>query len=81
MQMYKLLEEGKSCSLYRTKYADGHYKYMIKDIDGDVIAMTVTSSNVPPDKYYELVKTYDIEKIYAEKRAIHKRWIEQFVEK
>lgn len=81
MQKYKLLEEGKSCSLYRMKYNDGYYKYLVKDEEGDSLAMAVIESVCPPENMVRLVKEYDIKKVHAERRAEHKKWEKQFVEK
>lgn len=80
MQKYKLLKQGKDCALYRMKYDDGNYKYMVKDNEGDVLAMHVVPFSSAPVELVELVDTYDLEKIHAEKRAEHDKWVKEFVE-
>lgn len=82
MQKYKLIEQGKDCALYRMAYTDGyHFKYLVKDKEGDILSMAVIQSMTPPQDMLDLVKSYDLEKIHAERRAEHKKWVEQFVEK
>lgn len=81
MQKYKLLEQGKDCALYRMTYSDGTYKYMVKDVEGDILAMAVTHAGCPPDTMQKLVRTYDLSKVHAERRAEHNKWVEEFVEK
>ena len=81
MQKYKLLKQGKDCALYRLCYTDPvRYKYMVKDTEGDVIAMCVVANRNAPEDLVKLVDTYDLEKIHAEKRAEHSKWVKEFVE-
>ena len=80
MQKYKCIKQGKDCALYVMKYEDGNYKYMVKDKEGDVISMQVNPFCFAPDIMTELVDTYDLEKIHAEKRAEHDKWVKEFVE-
>lgn len=80
MQKYHIVKQGKDCALYMMKYNDGDYKYMVKDKEGDVIGMSVNSSPCPPTTLTDLVDTYDLEKIHAEKRAEHDKWVKEFVE-
>ena len=79
MQKYHLVKQGKDCALYRLPYSDGTVKYMVKDKEGDVIAMKVQPYPVVVDDLLELVDTYDLEKIHAEKRAEHDKWVKDFV--
>ena len=82
MQKYKLIEQGKDCALYRMGYDDDyHYKFLVKDKEGDILSMCVIQSRTPPQDMVELVKTYDLEKIHAERMAEHNKWVERFVEK
>lgn len=80
MQKYKLLKQGKDCALYKLEYRDGTVKHMVKDKEGDIIAMSVQTPPVVLDDMTELVDTYDLEKIHAEKRAEHDKWVKEFVE-
>lgn len=81
MQKYKLLKQGKDCALYGLRYDDDTNKYLVKDTEGDVLAMAVTRLSSPPSRFVELVDTYDLRKVHAERRAEHKKWEKQFVEK
>lgn len=80
MQKYHLVKQGKDCALYRLSYADGTVKYMVKDNEGDVIAMKIQQYPVTVDDLIEIVDTYDLEKIHAERRAEHDKWVNEFVE-
>lgn len=81
MQKYQLLKQGKDCALYVMKYADGTLKHIIKDKEGDVIIMCVGNPTEEQlNKLFEKVDTYDLEKIHAEKRAEHDKWVKEFVE-
>ena len=80
MQKYKCIKQGKDCALYVMKYEDGTLKHMVKDKEGDIIAMSVRKPPVILDEMTELVDTYDLEKIHAEKRAEHDKWVKEFVE-
>lgn len=80
MQKYQLVKQGKDCALYRLPYADGTVKYMVKDNEGDVIAMKVQQYPVIVTDLIEIVDNYDLEKIHAEKRAEHDKWVKEFVE-
>ena len=80
MQKYRCIRQGKDCALYCTKYNDGDYKYMVKDKEGDVIGMSVNPSPYPPTTLIDMVDTYDLEKIHADKRAEHDKWVKEFVE-
>jgi len=81
MQKYKLLKQGKDCALYRLCYTNPvRYKFLVKDKEGDLIAMCVTATCNAPDDFVELVDTYDLDKIHAEKRAEHDKWVKEFVE-
>ena len=81
MQKYKLLKQGKDCALYFLCYTDPiRYKFLVKDKEGDVIHMSVQLQPEVPDELNELVDNYDLEKIHAEKRAEHDKWVEEFVE-
>lgn len=80
MQKYKCIRQGKDCDLYKMVYEDGTVKHMVKDKEGDVIAMSVRKPPVDITDMAELVDTYDLEKIHAEKRAEHDKWVKEFVE-
>lgn len=78
-KMYKILARKKDCVLLkRTLYENGHLitKYLVKDIEGDVIYMDFGDEEGARRVFDE----YDLEEIRKEKNRSFELWLKENAE-
>ena len=73
---FKILEKKADCFLLCKVREDGLKKYIVKDIEGDVIYMTLNNLNGAKKAF----DSYDINKVREEKKREFEKWLNEFAE-
>ena len=76
MQKFKIIKRKKDCVLLMQIQSDNDVKYLIKDIEGDIVYMNFNNLKGAE----EFFRKYDLEKIRADKKKIFEDWLEEFAE-
>ena len=73
---FKILERKADCFLLCKVREDGLKKYIVKDIEGDVIYMSLNNLNGAKKAF----DSYDINKVREEKKREFEKWLSEFAE-
>lgn len=73
---FKILERKADCFLLCKVREDGLKKYIVKDIEGDVIYMSLNNLNGAKKAF----DSYDINKVREEKKREFEKWLNEFAE-
>lgn len=73
---FKILKRKADCFLLCKVCEDGLKKYIVKDIEGDVIYMTLNNLNGAKKAF----DSYDINKVREEKKREFEKWLDEFAE-
>lgn len=76
MQKYKILKKKKDCVLLMQIKQNNTVKYMVKDIEGDIVYMNYDNLD-GAEKAFE---RYDLEQIRSEKKKLFEQWLRDFAE-
>lgn len=76
MQKYKIIKKKKDCVLLMQIKPDNTVKYMVKDIEGDIIFINYNDLH-SAEKAFE---SYDLDKIRSEKKKLFEQWLKEFAE-
>ena len=74
-EKFKLIKRKEDCVLL-CKFCGNDTKYMVKDIEGDVIYMSLNNLE-GAEKAFE---KYDINKVREEKKREFEKWLDEFAE-
>ena len=79
-EKFEIIAEYTDCVLLKKKasYACS-YKYMIRDNEGDIIRMIVTSEPEPPLDFFKTAEEYSLEEIRRIKVQEEQKWRKEFV--
>ena len=72
---FKILERKADC-VFLYKAVGNDTKYLVKDIEGDVIYMNLNDLN----RAKEAFESYDINKVREEKKREFEKWLSEFAE-
>lgn len=73
---FKILERKADCFLLCKVREDGLKKYIVKDIEGDVIYMSLNNLNGAKKAF----DSYDINKVREEKKREFEKWLSENAE-
>ena len=73
---FKILERKADCVLLCKCVNHNDVKYMVKDIEGDVIYMNLNDLNGAKKAF----DSYDINKVREEKKREFEKWLDEFAE-
>lgn len=76
MQKFKIIKRKKDCVLLMQIKLDNSVKYMVKDIEGDIVYMNYDDLR-SAEEFFE---DYDLEEVRAEKKKLFENWLEEFAE-
>lgn len=76
MQKYKILKKKKDCVLLMQIKQNNTVKYMVKDIEGDIVYMNYDNLD-GAEKAFE---RYDLEQIRSDKKRLFEQWLRDFAE-
>lgn len=76
MQKFKIIKRKADCVLLMQVRADNTVKYMVKDIEGDIVYMNLDNLKGAEKAFEE----YDLEKIRADKKKLFEDWLSEFAE-
>ena len=76
MQKFKIIKQKADCVLLMQTKLNNDIKYMVKDIEGDIVYMNLNDLT----RAEEAFEAYDLEKIRAEKKKIFEEWLKEFAE-
>ena len=76
MQKFKIIKQKADCVLLMQIKGDNTVKYMIKDIEGDIVYMNYDNLKGAE----EFFRKYDLAKIKAEKKKLFEDWLKEFAE-
>lgn len=76
MQKFRIIKRKADCVLLMQVRADNTVKYMVKDIEGDIVYMNYDNLKGAEEAF----KKYDLEKIRAAKKKLFEDWLEEFAE-
>lgn len=76
MQKFKIIKRKKDCVLLMQIKIGNIVKYMVKDIEGDIVYMNYDDL-ASAERFFE---KYDLEAIRAEKKKLFEHWLEEFAE-
>lgn len=75
MQKFKIIKRKEDCVLLMQIKLNG-VKYMVKDIEGDIVYMNYDNLKGAEKAFEE----YDLEKIRADKKKLFEDWLDEFAE-
>ena len=73
---FKIVKRKADCVLLRKYVNHNDVKYMVKDIEGDVIYMNLNDLNGAERAF----DSYDINKVREEKKREFEKWLDEFAE-
>ena len=73
---FKILEKKADCVLLCKYCNHNDVKYLVKDIEGDVIYMNLNDLNGAKKAF----ESYDINKVREEKKKEFEKWLAEFAE-
>lgn len=76
MQKFKILKRKKDCVLLMQIKQDNTVKYMVKDIEGDIVYMNYDNL----DGAEKAFDRYDLEQIRSDKKRLFEQWLKDFAE-
>ena len=76
MQKFKIIKQKADCVLLMQIRANNDVKYMVKDIEGDIVYMNLNDLN-GAEEFFE---KYDLEAIKAQKKKLFEDWLKEFAE-
>ena len=76
MQKFKIIKRKKDCVLLMQIKLDNSVKYMVKDIEGDIVYMNYDDLR-SAEEFFE---DYDLEEVRAEKKKLFENWLKEFAE-
>ena len=76
MQKFRIIKRKADCVLLMQVRADNTVKYMVKDIEGDIVYMNYDNLKGAEEAF----EKYDLEKIRADKKKLFEDWLEEFAE-
>lgn len=76
MQKFKILKKKKDCVLLMQIKQDSTVKYMVKDIEGDIVYMNYDNL----DGAEKAFDRYDLEQIRSDKKRLFEQWLKDFAE-
>lgn len=76
MQKFKIIKRKKDCVLLMQIKMDNSVKYMVKDIEGDIVYMNYDDLR-SAEEFFE---GYDLEEVRAEKKKLFEDWLKEFAE-
>lgn len=76
MQKFKIIRRKKDCVLLMRVLSDKGVKYMVKDIEGDIIYMNFDYLEGAEKAFEE----YDLEEVRAQKKKLFEDWLDEFAE-
>ena len=76
MQKFRIIKRKSDCVLLMQIRADNTVKYMVKDIEGDIVYMNYDNLKGAEEAF----EKYDLEKIRADKKKLFEDWLEEFAE-
>ena len=76
MQKFKIIKRKKDCVLLMQVKMDNSVKYMVKDIEGDIVYMNYDYL-AGAEEFFD---KYDLEAVRAEKKKLFEDWLKEFAE-
>ena len=76
MQKFKIIKQKADCVLLMQIKEGNRVKYMVKDIEGDIVYINYDDLN----RAEEFFRKYDLESIRAQKKKIFEDWLKEFAE-
>lgn len=76
MQKYKILKKKKDCVLLMQIKPNNTVKYMVKDIEGDIVYINYDNL----DGAEKAFDRYDLEQIRSDKKKLFEQWLKEFAE-
>lgn len=76
MQKYKILKKKKDCVLLMQIKPNNSVKYMVKDIEGDIVYINYDNLD-GAEKAFE---RYDLEQIRSDKKKLFEQWLKDYAE-
>lgn len=76
MQKFKIIKQKADCVLLMQIRSNNDVKYMVKDIEGDIVYINFNDL----DGAIEMFEEYDLEKIRADKKKLFEDWLKEFAE-
>ena len=76
MQKFKIIKRKKDCVLLMQIKSNNDVKYMVKDIEGDIVYINFNGL----DREIEFFEKYDLESIKVQKKKLFEDWLEEFAE-
>ena len=76
MQKFKIIKQKEDCVLLMQIKMANSVKYMVKDIEGDIVYMNYDDLK-SAEEYFE---AYDLEAVRAEKKKLFEDWLKEFAE-
>lgn len=78
--MFTLIEEFEDCVVLQKKMDMGYYKTIVRDSEGDIIKMSVLSTQHIPSEVMETAKNYSLEEIRRIKKEKEIEWRKNNIE-
>lgn len=76
MQKFRIIKQKEDCVLLMQIRADNTVKYMVKDIEGDIVYMNLDNLKGAEEAF----EAYDLEKIRGEKKKLFEDWLKEYAE-
>lgn len=76
MQKFKIIKQKADCVLLMQVKLNNDVKYMVKDIEGDIIYMSINNLKGAEEAFEE----YDLDKVRAERKREFENWLKDFAE-
>ena len=76
MQKFKIIKQKEDCVLLMQIKSNNDVKYMIKDIEGDIVYMNFNNLKGAE----EFFRKYNLEAIRAQKKKLFEDWLKEFAE-
>lgn len=73
---FKIIKRKEDCVLLRKYVNHNDVKYLVKDIEGDIIYMCLNL----PEEAEKAFESYDINKVREEKKREFEKWLNEFAE-
>lgn len=72
---FRIIEQKEDCVLLM-QIKGNHVKYMVKDIENDIIYMNYDNLDLAK----KVFDVYDINKVREERRKVFEQWLKEFAE-
>ena len=76
MAKYKILKQKADCVLLSIMHNRYDIKYIVKDIEGDIIYMSLNNLNGAEEAF----ASYDLNKVRETKQAEFRKWLSEYAE-